>query len=170
MNRCGMGQKLTTNAVSHAGQSISRRPGRRRMRRRRSHDGQATSTFGTAGVTTNSSSHDPQRSKAGRSSTPQTSTLWHDGQATFSSRQARRVAGWSTLTLASHKVQAISPRPVGSNPLQRGHVKPGGAMEDSTSSRSLMPRAGPSPLRSSRRGTEPRGEERQGFLGVAKDA
>lgn len=80
----------------------------------------------------------PHFNSAGRWSTPATKTLEHEGQESFSSFHFRRVNGWSTRTLASHKVQLSSPKPTGNMPLHFGQERGGGDTFDSTLNSSDM--------------------------------
>lgn len=142
-------QKLTLNIVSHAGQVMSRSPGRFVIRILLSHEGQRTSAFGTLAVIRNWLSQVEHCRLAGRLSTPEISTELQDGQATFSSAQARLVTGCSTRTLASHNRQETSPNSGGRRPSHFGHDRSGGAIADSTVNSSSMssPRVVPVHLR-----------------------
>ena len=80
----------------------------------------------------------PHLSSAGRVSTPATKTFEQEGQESFSSFHFRRVNGWSTRTLASHKVQLSSPKPTGNMPLHFGQESAGGDTFDSTLNSSDM--------------------------------
>jgi hypothetical protein len=142
-------QKLTLNMVSHAGQVMSRSPGRLVIRILLSHEGHRTSAFGTLAVIRNWLSQVEHCRLAGRRSTPEISTELQDGQATFSSAQARLVTGCSTRTLASHNRQEISPNSGGRRPSHFGHDRSGGAIADSTVNSSSMssPRVVPVHLR-----------------------
>jgi hypothetical protein len=136
-------QKLTLNLVSQAGQVMSRCPGRFVIRILLSQEGHRTSAFGTLALISNWLSQVEHCRFAGLRSTPEMSTELHDGQATFSSAQARLVTGCSTRTLALHNKQAISPNSGGRRPSHFGHERSGGAIADSTVNSSSMysPRA-----------------------------
>ena len=124
-------QKFTLNSVSQAGQVISRSPGLLFMRSLRSHDGHAISILGRFGLITKCVWHDEHCRFAGLRSTPETRTLEHSGQPTFSSRHFLLVPSCSTATFALHITHVMMPKPLGSKFSQRGQDKSGGAILDS---------------------------------------
>ena len=131
-------QKVTLKLVSQAGQSICLSPGRRFIRKIRSHPGQEISTLATFGITVNVELHDAHLRCAGRLFTPTTRTFAQSGQPIFSSAHFFRVTSCSTRTRAGHKVHCTSPSSFGSKPSHFGHERAGGAIRDSTVNSSLM--------------------------------
>ena len=124
--------------VSHAGQSISRSPGRRFIRSCRAHPGHDISTRAIFGTSVNWHEQDAHFKWAGRFLTPTTRTFSHSGHPTFSSAHFFRVTSCSIRTRDWHKVQRTSPNSLGNNPSHLGHESAGGAIRDSTVNSSLM--------------------------------